>query len=181
MSSYTLVDFTVEYNGKKIPLIQFAAKLAKEKILKESVDKALKESTDFEDAEKALQSAAGSLKNMTAAMKESILNLSPADFAECVDSSRVELWGLEEPEDGVAQAVLIKSYDDVSSEDEQSCHDEMLDLGGMFTFSFTASGKPSLYGWNVEQLRELTQAGIKGISFDDPAYEEAISLAWRLK
>jgi hypothetical protein len=181
MSSYTLVDFTVEYKGKKIPLIQFVAKLAKEKILKESLYKALKESTDLEDAEKALQSAAGSLKNMTAAMKESILNLSPADFAECVDSSRVELWGLEEPEDGVAQAVLIKSYDDVSSEDEQSCHDEMLDLGGMFTFSFTASGKPSLYGWNVEQLRELTQAGIKGISFDDPAYEEAISLAWRLK
>jgi hypothetical protein len=127
-----------------------------------------------------LESATYGLKNMTSAMKESILNLSPADFAECVDSSRVELWGLEEPEDGVAQAVLIKSYDEVSTEDVQSCHDEMLDLGGMFTFSFTASGKPSLYGWNTEQLRKLNQAGFKGISFDNPAYEEAIRLAWRI-
>ena len=129
----------------------------------------------------SLKSAAGSLKNMTSAMKESILNLSPADFAECVDSSRVELWGLEEPEDGVAEAVLIKSYDNVSDEDIQSCHDEMLELDGMFTFSFTASGKPSVYGWNAEQLRELIQAGIKGISFDNPAYEEAINLAWHVK
>jgi hypothetical protein len=128
-----------------------------------------------------LEGATYGLKNMTSAMKESILNLSPADFAECVDSSRVELWGLEEPEDGVAQAVLIKSYDEVSTEDVQSCHDEMLDLGGMFTFSFTASGKPSLYGWNTEQLRKLNQAGFKGISFDNPAYEEAIRLAWRIK
>ena len=135
----------------------------------------------LKDTAASLKSTAGSLKNMTSAMKESILNLSPADFAECVDSSRVELWGLEEPEDGVAQAVLIKSYDNVSSEDEQSCHDEMLDLDGMFTFSFTASGKPSLYGWNVEQLRELNQAGLKGISFDNPAYEEAINLAWHVK
>lgn len=136
---------------------------------------------ELKDTEVALKSTASSLSNMTSAMKESILNLSPADFAECVDSSRVELWGLEEPEDGVAHAVLIKSYDEVPSEDVQSCHDEMLDLGGMFTFIFTASGKPSLWGWNAEQLRELNQTGFKGISFDDPAYEEALSLAWRIK
>ena len=129
----------------------------------------------------SLKSAAHGLQNMTSAMKESILNLSPEDFAECVDSSRVELWGLEEPEDGVAQAVLMKTYDDVPSEEVQPCHDEMLDLDGMFTFCFTASGKPSVYGWNAEQLRELTRAGLKGISFDDPAYEEAINLAWHVK
>lgn len=70
MSSYTLVDFTVEYKGKKIPLIQFVAKLAKEKILKESLYKALKESTDLEDAGAALQTAAKRLSNMKSAMHE---------------------------------------------------------------------------------------------------------------
>jgi hypothetical protein len=70
MSSYTLVDFTVEYKGKKIPLIQFVAKLAKEKILKESLYKALKESTDLEDAGKALQAAANRLTNMEKAIHE---------------------------------------------------------------------------------------------------------------
>jgi len=151
------------------------------KIIEEDLKSTEDAVAELEDTGSKLKSAASSLSNMTSAMKESILNLSPADFAECVDSSRVELWGLEEPEDGVAQAVLIKSYDDVSSEDIQSCHDEMLDLGGMFTFIFTASGKPSLWGWNAEQLRELNQDGFKGISFDNPAYEEAISLAWRIK
>jgi effector-binding domain-containing protein len=135
----------------------------------------------LKDTAASLKSTANSMQNMTSAMKESILNLSPADFAECVDSSRVELWGLEESEDGVAHAVLIQTYDDVSSEDVQTCHDKMLELDGMFTFCFTASGKPSLYGWNVEQLRELNQAGFKGISFDNPAYEEALSLAWHIK
>lgn len=151
------------------------------KIIEEDLKSTEDAVAELEDTGSKLKSAASSLSNMTSAMKESILNLSPADFAECVDSSRVELWGLEEPEDGVAQAVLIKSYDEVSSEDIQSCHDEMLDLGGMFTFIFTASGKPSLWGWNAEQLRELNQAGFKGISFDNPAYEEAISLAWHIK
>jgi effector-binding domain-containing protein len=135
----------------------------------------------LKDTAASLKSTANSMQNMTSAMKESILNLSPADFAECVDSSRVELWGLEESEDGVAHAVLIQTYDDVPSEDVQTCHDKMLELDGMFTFCFTASGKPSLYGWNVEQLRELNQAGFKGISFDNPAYEEALSLAWHIK
>ena len=135
----------------------------------------------LKDTANSLKSTAASMQNMTSAMKESILNLSPEELAECVDSSRVELWGLEESEDGVAQAVLIKTYDDVPGDEVQPCHDEMLELGGMFTFCFTASGKPSLYGWNVEQLRELSQAGFKGISFDDPAYEEAVSLAWHIK
>ena len=152
-----------------------------EDFIEEELSSEAEVAKSLKDTQDTLKSAADSLKNMTSAMKESILNLSPADFAECVDSSRVELWGLEEPEDGVAHAVLIKSYDDVPSEEVQSCHDKMLDLDGMFTFSFTASGKPSVYGWNVEQLRELNQAGVKGISFDNPAYEEALSLAWRIK
>jgi hypothetical protein len=70
MSSYTLVDFTVEYKGKKIPLIQFVAKLAKEKILKESLYKALKESTNLKDAGAALQAAAKRLTGMKKAMRE---------------------------------------------------------------------------------------------------------------
>lgn len=70
MSSYTLVDFTVDYKGKKIPLITFVAKLAKEKILKESLYKALKESTDLEDAGAALQTAAKRLTGMKKAMRE---------------------------------------------------------------------------------------------------------------
>lgn len=69
----------------------------------------------------------------------------------------------------------------ISDADIQSCHDEMLKLDGMFTFYFTKSGKPAIYGWNAEQLRELTQAGVKGISFDNPDYEEALSLAWHIK
>jgi hypothetical protein len=44
MTSLTLVDFTVEYKGKKVPLIQFVAKLAKEKVLKENL---LKEICDL--------------------------------------------------------------------------------------------------------------------------------------
>lgn len=101
------------------------------------------------------------------------------DFSNCVDSSDMEIWGLEHTQEDFYKAVLLKRFTDVSfkgPEDEvQKVVDEMYDIDGMLTFSFDKAGLPVLNAWNVNLLRKL---GSINIEFEDPRYEDAAAAAW---
>ena len=102
------------------------------------------------------------------------------DFSNCVDSSDLEIWGLESTSDPVRfKGVLLKRFENVSfkgPDDEiQKVVDEMYDIDGVFTFSFDKAGLPVLDSWNVNLLRKL---GRIDIDFDDLRYEDAVATAF---
>lgn len=101
------------------------------------------------------------------------------DFSNCVDSSDMEIWGLEHTGENFYKTVLLKRFNDVSfkgPEDEaQKVYDEMYNIDGMLTFSFGKDGLPILNAWNVDLLRKL---GSINIEFEDTRYEDAAAAAW---
>lgn len=101
------------------------------------------------------------------------------DFSNCVDSSDMEIYGVEPIGEDTYKAVLLKRYEKVSykgpSDATQDVYDEMYDIDGAFTFGFTKDNKPELLAWNVNLLRNL---GDWEILFDDKRYEQACEKAW---
>ena len=97
------------------------------------------------------------------------------DLSNCIDSSDMEIWGVEQVKPGIYDAVLLKRFDNVDFKNFegplQAIHDEMLDIGGLFVFYFDKNGAPTLDSWNVELLREL---GRCEIGFEDLRYETAL-------
>lgn len=97
------------------------------------------------------------------------------DLSNCIDSSDMEIWGVEQVKPGIYDAVLLKRFDNVDFKNfegpPQAIHDEMLDIGGLFVFYFDKNGAPTLNSWNVELLREL---GRCEIGFEDLRYEAAL-------
>ena len=104
------------------------------------------------------------------------------DFSNCVDSSDLEIWGLNHVQEDIYKAVLLKRFKDVSfrgPEDElQKVVDKMYDTNGMFTFSFGKNGLPALNSWNVNLLRKL---GSIRIDFEDSRYEDAVAKVFNRK
>ena len=104
------------------------------------------------------------------------------DFSNCVDSSDMEIWGLEHVQEDIYKAVLLKRFENVnyrSQEDEyQKVVDEMYDIDGVFTFSFGKNGLPELGSWNVNLLRKL---GSIRIDFEDNRYENAVAKVFNQK
>lgn len=104
------------------------------------------------------------------------------DFSNCVDSSDMEIWGLEHVQEDIYKAVLLKRFENVnyrSQEDEyQKVVDEMYDIDGAFTFSFGKNGLPELGSWNVNLLRKL---GSIRIDFEDNHYENAVAKVFNRK
>jgi hypothetical protein len=95
------------------------------------------------------------------------------DFSECVDSSDMEIWGIEPVGENTYKAVFMKKYEGVDFhgfDAVQAVHDEMLEIGGLFVFYFDKHGKPALDSWNPELLNNL---GNCEIIFDDERYDQA--------
>ena len=95
------------------------------------------------------------------------------DLSNIVDSSDMEIYGIEPAGENVYKTVLMKRYENVDFKDmdaPQAVHDEMLELGGLFLFYFDKAGAPTLDSWNPELLRRL---GKCDIYFDDDRYEQA--------
>ena len=95
------------------------------------------------------------------------------DLSNIVDSSDMEIYGIEPAGENVYKTVLMKRYENVDFKDmdaPQAVHDEMLELGGLFLFYFDKAGAPALDSWNPELLRRL---GKCDIYFDDDRYEQA--------
>ena len=98
----------------------------------------------------------------------------PAElFANCIDHSDMEIWGLEPVQDDIYEAVLLKRFENVSycgGDETQKVTDEMYDIDGAFTFGFSKDGLPSLHSWNTNLLRKL---GSIRINFKDGHYKDA--------
>lgn len=95
-------------------------------------------------------------------------------FADRIDSSTFEIWGITQTSDTAYEAALLKRFENVSLLDPnatQVVYDEMYRVGGAFVFLFNKSGVPELNAWNIGLLREI---GRCEITFDDAQYEEAL-------
>ena len=96
------------------------------------------------------------------------------DFSNCIDSSDMEIWGVEPVGEATYKAVLLKRFENVpfrGGRDEiEKVESEMFDLGGLFVFHFGKDGLPKLGRWDPELLRSL---GNCEIIFDDERYDRA--------
>ena len=96
------------------------------------------------------------------------------DFSNCIDSSDMEIWGVEPVGEATYKAVLLKRFENVpfrGGRDEiEKVESEMFDLGGLFVFHFGKDGLPFLGRWDPELLRSL---GNCEIIFDDERYDQA--------
>lgn len=105
------------------------------------------------------------------------------DVSNCVDSSNMEIWGIEPISAGesVYHAVLLKRYENVSLRElsaRQAVTDDMYKIGGCFVFMFGKDGNPMLDSWNTNQLNKL---GHCEIIFDDSRYDAAIEAQFNKK
>ena len=103
------------------------------------------------------------------------------DFSQVIDSSDMEIWGLEHIREDFYKAVLLKRFENVDQrglDESQKVTDEMYDIDGMFTFYFLKDGSPDLYSWNVNLLGEL---GSINIEFEDTRYEDAVARVFNRK
>lgn len=97
------------------------------------------------------------------------------DLSNCVDSSDIEVYGLEPAGENTYRAVLAKRYENVSLkgfDEEQAIVDEMREDGNVFEFTFAKDGTPCLGAWNTNVLHEL---GPCNIIFDDERYDQAVA------
>ena len=98
------------------------------------------------------------------------------DFSNIIDSSDMEIYGVEPIGEDTYKAVLLKRFEKVpfnkpgSREEIEKVEREMFDLGGLFTFHFGKDGQPELGRWDPELLNSL---GNCEIIFDDERYDQA--------
>lgn len=97
------------------------------------------------------------------------------DFSQIIDSSDMEIWGVESVGEATYKAVLLKRFENVpfrGGRDEiEKVESEMFDLGGLFVFHFGKDGLPKLGRWDPELLNSL---GNCEIIFDDARYDQAV-------
>ena len=105
------------------------------------------------------------------------LDIGDIDFSNCIDSSDMEIWGIEPVGESIYKAVLLKRYEDVPfrgagyRDEIEKVESEMFDLGGLFVFHFGKDGLPKLGRWDPELLNSL---GNCEIIFDDERYDRAV-------
>ena len=98
------------------------------------------------------------------------------DFSNIIDSSDMEIYGVEPIGEDTYKAVLLKRFENVpfnkpgSREEIEKVEREMFDLGGLFVFHFGKDGLPALGRWDPELLNSL---GNCEIIFDDEKYDQA--------
>lgn len=96
------------------------------------------------------------------------------DFSQIVDSSDMEIWGVEPIGEDTYKAVLMKRFENVSFrgyDEIEKVEAEMFDIGGLFVFHFGKDGLPRLGRWDPELLNSL---GGCEIIFDDERYDQAV-------
>jgi hypothetical protein len=97
------------------------------------------------------------------------------DFSQVIDSSDMEIWGVESAGEDTYKAVLLKRFENVpfrGGRDEiEKVESEMFDLGGLFVFHFGKDGLPRLGRWDPELLNSL---GNCEIIFDNERYDRAV-------
>ena len=96
------------------------------------------------------------------------------DLSNCVDSSDMEIWGIEPISENTYKAVLMKRFENVSFrgfDEIEKVEAEMFDIGGLFVFHFGKDGLPELGRWDPELLNSL---GNCEIVFDDERYDQAV-------
>ena len=95
------------------------------------------------------------------------------DFSEVIESTDMEIWGIEPATDGDYKAVLYKRINDVTfqNSETQKVVDEMYSTNNLFTFFYNKKGVPECYAWNVDLLRSLSG---RNIEFEDDRYEDAL-------
>jgi hypothetical protein len=105
--------------------------------------------------------------------EEELVEKIDIDTTNLVSSGNMEIWGIEPVADNKYNAILLKSYEDISysSDTEQEVVDEMYKVDGLFTFGFTKDGAPELHAWNTEIWRTLSGCEI---IFEDPTYDVAL-------
>lgn len=102
------------------------------------------------------------------------------DFSQCIDSSDMEIWGVEPIGENTYKAVLLKRYENVPfrginyPDEINRIESEMFDLGGLFVFHFGKDGLPCLGRWDPELLNSM---GTCEIIFDDTSYDLACEKA----
>ena len=102
------------------------------------------------------------------------------DFSQCIDSSDMEIWGVEPIGENTYKAVLLKRYENVPfrgnnyPDEKERIESEMFDLGGLFVFHFGKDGLPCLGRWDPELLNSM---GTCEIIFDDTRYDYACEKA----
>ena len=96
------------------------------------------------------------------------------DFSQVIDSSDMEIWGVEPVGDATYKAVLLKRFENVPFRggrgEIEKVESEMFDIGGLFVFHFGKDGLPELGRWDPELLNSL---GNCEIIFDDERYDRA--------
>lgn len=98
------------------------------------------------------------------------------DFSQCIDSSDMEIWGVEPIAKNTYKAVLMKRFENVPfrghgyRDEIEKVEAEMFELGGIFVFHFGKDGLPKLGRWDPELLNSL---GTCEIIFDDERYDHA--------
>ncbi len=95
------------------------------------------------------------------------------DLSNCIESSDMEIWGVEPVGEGTYKAVLLKRFENVSfrgNDEIDKVESEMFDLGGLFVFYFGKNGMPELDRWDPELLRSLNNCEI---IFEDDRYDQA--------
>lgn len=96
------------------------------------------------------------------------------DFSQVIDSSDMEIWGVEPVGDATYKAVLLKRFENVPFRggrgEIEKVESEMFDIGGLFVFHFGKDGLPKLGRWDPELLNSL---GNCEIIFDDESYDRA--------
>ena len=95
------------------------------------------------------------------------------DFSEVIESTDMEIWGIEPATDGDYKAVLYKRINDVTfqNSETQKVVDEMYSTNNLFTFFYNKKGVPECYAWNIDLLRSLSG---RNIEFEDDRYEDAL-------
>ena len=105
------------------------------------------------------------------------------DFSNCIDSSDMEIWGVEPIGKDTYKAVLLKRYENVPfrgagyRDEIDRIEAEIFDIDGLFVFHFDKNGLPFLGRWNPELLNSL---GNCEIIFDDERYDQACERALRV-
>ena len=95
------------------------------------------------------------------------------DFSQVIDSSDMEIWGIEPVGEDTYKAVLLKRFENVSfkgSDEIEKVESEMFDLNGLFVFHFNKDGMPELGRWDPYMLSSLGQCEI---IFEDDRYDQA--------
>lgn len=130
-----------------------------------------KEPKKYRDWASAIACEVSRQLNSQPQLDEKLVNI---DFSQIIDSSDMEIWGVEPIGENTYKAFLMKRFENVpfrgDGSEIEKVESEMFDIGGLFVFHFGKDGLPKLGRWDPELLNSL---GSCEIIFDDERYDRA--------